>query len=151
MSRLYRRPHWRNSALHCEMLKITKISRQTATSYLATTTEQDAALCHGFVKKFLPDQMFLLGNPAGAFFKLNRLVTMCTCDCETTRAKRKCLSWPTFSPQRPLLTDVPVIQVILFNHSLLQVTGPGDSSCHTASSKAGVNAGLDWLDVSSCI
>lgn len=97
---LYRRPYRRNSALHCEMLKITKTSQHTATSYLATTMEQDAALCHGFVKKFLPDQMFLLGNPAGAFFKWNRLVTMCTCSCETTWAERKCLSWTTCFPSK---------------------------------------------------
>lgn len=113
---LYRRPYWRNSALHCEMLKITKTSRHTATSYLATTMEQDAALCHGFVRKFLPDQMFLLGNPAGAFFKLNRLVTMCTCYCETTWAtvRESVSAGPHFPPPRSPLTDVPGIQVIPF-------------------------------------
>lgn len=80
------------------MLKITKTSQHTHTSYLATTMEQDAALCHGFVKKFLPDQMFLLGNPAGAFFKLTDLLQCAPATVKLHELRESVSAGPHFPP-----------------------------------------------------
>lgn len=77
------------------------------TSYLATATKQDGALCHGFVKKLFMVVFFCISFLLLLLLFLlciipTRALTMHTCCSEVTAALRKCLTLPTrFSCKYP--------------------------------------------------